>query len=1796
MAPLVGAEEKCDDPVTHNDNLAVSPNHNEVSSSLEQLQQLSLDDHHTSVNVNHASTHNRIATPADFMSSVFQTSTGIAIPSSQLEQSQLSQRTDLIDMSTDPGDSFFTATLPSSSISSQFTSNSQLRPTCPLHSSNSHSTRLPVQGGRGSVKGLVRPDQTSSVPEERPSKNDDNEDEDNLADCKGERTSAQALPTRFSTPSRSQADTCRHGGIAEYIIDPMEQLSIEPVTASNTSSQSKTNHRNRVRRQPQPWYCVSRPISEQTKDIKIRTINRSSSIYYSRLLEKCRSIVEFCMPTDGHTEINEANIKDMNHNYHWGDSLPTNVKGNTIRVIYQNVHRSLNATDNPHTTSLLDNLNNMEADVLMAAETNVNWKSANFRNEFKKKVSRIWPANRIAYSSSDVGLEFELHEFLPGGTCTMAVDHLSMRVVKAGEDDSGLGRWSYITMEGQGGRKVTFITAYRVCNGTMRGTSTNCKQQEKLIHQQEMRRGKQTSIIDTDYLRRKFTEDLALFIQALKEAGHAIVLGLDANETPAEAVKDNMPKQGSISWLLEQTGLVEVFDSHHRTIPDSSTTTPGRFIDRVAVHGIPIHRVTLLRAHMPAKSDHLGIAIDLDLKYLFNNACSPLVQPEPRKLTSGNAASVQKYISFINKQFHEHKIVERCNRLKEVCEAGDFADIHRKQLFALDRQVTEILLGAENQCSTRRQRRNLWSPALKQAGQEIGYWKQRLSANGNIYEGTRDLGMQLQLPDTIQQPLSIDMCKFYLTIAWKSYRGIQTQERQYREKFLKERAKEQAAKGNGDIAKALKQIRHKEQLKRDYASIRSGYGVTKQGLATLDTPDPNTGGRRLITDADEIHRYLLERNEKHFSQATFTTFGDAGPGFPYIDPNNSESDKHIDDMLDGVFEPWDSASPYVREFLKELKCKVTDELNVKLNLADFKQLFKTIPENTASSVSGLHYGHYRVLSKMDDDTIIGVLFDILNIAFLTHSPLPRWQHATQLMLEKGKGPAIENLRIIQLLEADMNWLLRYLWGRKLDRHAMDAGVYNEAQFASPGKLCHSAIVNKVIFFDLLRQTKQYGALMDNDATAAFDRVLPALCVVTCHQLGMPRSAQRFFFKILRQMIYTTTTAHGRSTNTYSASANPKVPGQGVIQGGGASLPNYKSQQLPVISGYENNCVPAVFRHVSKLKTSFRRWVSGFSDDMSLMLNELGVKLSDTDSHLSIAKRVKNTLQRNLERYEEYFFTAGGALNIKKCFYYLVGFKWTGTEWRYQSNEEMQVGNVEITPTTLAGDGSSQQVQWIEANDAQRTLGSYIAPDGSNGKQLDILLGKLKDWQQCLRNMNTTNLHARWLSYQNVFLRKIMYPLIGHNCEVEELQSLQKTIDREVLHILGLNEHFPRAVLRAPLLLGGVGCTTVHGQHVIDKLILFLHHIKEGGQIKEALLASMGITQIECGSSRPFFELAAGDWQHLVTKTWITHIWGECQPREIAIRFHTDLFWVPKPVRENDINIMDTASQMYSGQQLSQINMCRIALKVTWLSDIAAVDGRRILLAYYNGKEHKESGRRTRLNWPPVGQLPRQWWQLWQEFLIRWCGTALQIPTPLGRWYEGAEMLTQCCCFLHGRRLLMQMNDSLYEFLPFNDRSRTRFQIQAFICDDIELLQRAKVVDVAFKHQSIYVVSQNTPSIFSATSAPLGQTLQDLYRDLPPELQRIIGKVTWPSPHDMIHIVDAVRQGVAIGASDGSVRTLDDRASQAWIIQASNGSEIRGQGPVDGSTDSRTSHRAEIQGQAALFLVLSLLIKYFQIRG
>ena len=50
----------------------------------------------------------------------------------------------------------------------------------------------------------------------------------------------------------------------------------------------------------------------------------------------------------------------------------------------------------------------------------------------------------------------------------------------------------------------------------------------------------------------------------------------------------------------------------------------------------------------------------------------------------------------------------------------------------------------------------------------MGYWKRRLSTTGRLDKGTKDVGDKLGLPANVQAPMTVELCSYYLSVAWKS--------------------------------------------------------------------------------------------------------------------------------------------------------------------------------------------------------------------------------------------------------------------------------------------------------------------------------------------------------------------------------------------------------------------------------------------------------------------------------------------------------------------------------------------------------------------------------------------------------------------------------------------------------------------------------------------------------------------------------------------------------------------------------------------------------------------------------------------------------------------------------------------------------------------------------------------------------------------------------------------------------------------------------------------------------------------
>jgi hypothetical protein len=91
-------------------------------------------------------------------------------------------------------------------------------------------------------------------------------------------------------------------------------------------------------------------------------------------------------------------------------------------------------------------------------------------------LAKAFGAARVDYSTTKD--KFENSPFKPGGPASAALGKMVHCVVKTVRDDTGCGRWSYITFNGKENTHIPVSNAYRVCYQRNPGDTTASKQQQ----------------------------------------------------------------------------------------------------------------------------------------------------------------------------------------------------------------------------------------------------------------------------------------------------------------------------------------------------------------------------------------------------------------------------------------------------------------------------------------------------------------------------------------------------------------------------------------------------------------------------------------------------------------------------------------------------------------------------------------------------------------------------------------------------------------------------------------------------------------------------------------------------------------------------------------------------------------------------------------------------------------------------------------------------------------------------------------------------------------------------------------------------------------------------------------------------------------------------------------------------------------------------------------------------------------------------------------------------------------------
>jgi hypothetical protein len=208
----------------------------------------------------------------------------------------------------------------------------------------------------------------------------------------------------------------------------------------------------------------------------------------------------------------------------------------------------------------------------------------------------------------------------------------------------------------------------------------------------------------------------------------------------------------------------------------------------------------------------------------------------------------------------------------------------------------------------------------------------------------------------------------------------------------------------------------------------------------------------------------------------------------------------------------------------------------------------------------------------------------------------------------------------------------------------------------------------------------------------------------------------------------------------------------------------------------------------------------------------------------------------------------------------------------------------------------------------------------------------------------------------------------------------------------ISRHFPWKVLFAPLSRQGLGLIHPHDRQHLSQIQTIFRHSDRNSPTGQLFRASLEQLQLEIGIPEPLFESSYELYGSLATPCWIAHIWEYCHSKGITMTPSipqstlkaTNPWESPSPLRLQKRTTDDKfitklfANEGYTADKLFALNVCRMYLHASTLSDLVTADGIFITTQAWHG--HRKKSRRSPYNWPRTARPPQAVWQVWQQAL------------------------------------------------------------------------------------------------------------------------------------------------------------------------------------------------------------------------
>ncbi len=1396
-------------------------------------------------------------------------------------------------------------------------------------------------------------------------------------------------------------------------------------------------------------------------------------------------------------------------------------------------------------------LEKWDVDVYGMTEPNVNWSKVKKKNNWWERTEPWFETRRLAVA-------YNIHrgqlakKAQYGGTITLSRNEICHRGAKTGYDNSGLGRWSWISFRGKKNCTTRVITAYCAVYN-MTGPNTVYSQQLKFLNKDPIK---------------AFWDDLASEIHKWQLQGDQIVLMGDWNkETHSAEFVDWYDKLGLIDPILRK---------HGQGAPPTYNKGSKR-IDGILISGtLKASRCGFL-AFDALPGDHRVLYIDIKTKSFIGHRPSNIPTHAARRLKLDDPRVVEKYQMEVERILLSEGAFHKAKRLQDYVQVTGNFDAKAASAFeVLDTIRVKAMKRAEQRCRKLKMGGKQWSPALQRGRDTILLWTLVLRRSLGRHIGAKRilrLKKKLKVSNTL---VSTARAQKEIELAFKAYKVLRKKDTQLSKSYREELARAKAEEGNSSVAGIIRGLAAKESQRKVSRRIKRTLGKGSNKGTTKIEIQMEDGSIREITDPEEMNGHIADENRSKFYQTRncpllreelLKDLGLLGDGPEVIN------------VLNGTYSPPPGTPWAVKRWLQHMKISnPIARKEIVTSLRDYRQGWKKANEKTASGE--LHMGHFKAAARHKR---LGWFNFLMAIVPYSAGYVPnRWKKGTDVMILKEEEVfLLSKLRTIVLYEADYNHENKRL-GRAAMKQAIKSGNIAREQFSRPSRSSQENVICKRLIFDYCRGKKKAMGMCACDLKSCYDRIVHVAASLALQRVGVPLGKIKSMFGAVQQLVHKIRTLYGDSECSYGGPEDVKkedLPPQGTGQGNGAG---------PTIWSVLSSTVFEIL-HAEGLSTDIIHSISlrayklcGFSyvDDCDLFT--IGDDVTT----------VYSKLQRMLQMWDELMEVNGGAIAPNKCWWYLTDFQWR------HGKAKMIDASTNRSLVVRDKDQQFHNLQSLNPSQAREMLGVYLAPDGNEKEALRQLQNKTTSWTNFIA-AGDLDWFSTWQALKTTITKSLCYALPALTLPKKALDDISTSLHSVALPRSGFARTFPKKVLYGPREFQGLGLENLYLEQYIPKVKAIVDFAYKDATSKEIVLSNLEVTKLEAGIPGPLFEYEYRLSFLTGQKSWIAETKDFCWENNIYFEERGKHL---TPKRENDQFLMDVfvRSGKYSDSELKILLRCRLYLQVSTLSDIVSGDGKSILDDALNGKNRYLTGNH---DWPIQARPPNIEWTFWAKVLQRHFAPELLILTkPLGPWTisDDEDFYTSWEWWTSEDNKVFQYKDRVWYKVEESDTGTSR-RSRSFSTGYSGLQTHRSKLDAQpsnLRRTAITPIINNTFGITGSSPRyiprNLGSTYQDnqlLDRLLQHEDAWLFQCFNQYCPTE--EIILKLYSGEIVAVSDGSFLPRKRTGSAGWCLATKQGAVLlEGGGLIPGLKGQQSAYRSEcggILGSVTVCLILVSLL-------